>query len=140
VKYLDEYRDPKIARVLVEQIRARVTRHWVLMEICGGHTHTLMRYGIDDLLAPGVELVHGPGCPVCVTALETIDKALAIASRPDVTLRFLWRHAAGSRLALRPVPRQGVGWRCAHRLFADGCAEAGAGHAPTQGGVFRRRV
>ena len=85
MKYLDEYRDPKIARALVEQIRARVTRPWVLMEICGGQTHTLMRYGIDELVGPGVELVHGPGCPVCVTALETIDKALAIAARPDVT-------------------------------------------------------
>jgi hydrogenase expression/formation protein HypD len=85
VKYLDEYRDPKIAQALVEQIRARVTRRWVLMEICGGQTHTLMRYGIDGLVAPGVELVHGPGCPVCVTALEVVDKAVAIASRPDVT-------------------------------------------------------
>ncbi|MGA3028938.1 MAG: hydrogenase formation protein HypD [Bryobacteraceae bacterium] len=85
MKYLDEYRDPKIARALVEQIRARVTRPWVLMEICGGQTHTLMRYGIDELVAPGVELVHGPGCPVCVTALEIIDKAIEIASRPDVT-------------------------------------------------------
>jgi hydrogenase expression/formation protein HypD len=85
MKYLDEYRDPKIARALADQIRARVTRPWVLMEICGGQTHTLMRYGIDELVAPGVELVHGPGCPVCVTAIETIDKALTIASRPDVT-------------------------------------------------------
>ena len=59
---------------------------WVLMEICGGHTHTLMRYGIDDLLPPGIELVHGPGCPVCVTSLEIVDKAVAIASTPGVIL------------------------------------------------------
>ena len=85
MKYLDEYRDPAIARALVEKVRARVTRPWVLMEICGGQTHTLMRYGIDELVAPGVDLVHGPGCPVCVTALETVDKALAIAARPEVT-------------------------------------------------------
>jgi hydrogenase expression/formation protein HypD len=63
VKYIDEYRDPGIAKALVAEIRQRTTRHWVLMEICGGQTHTLMRYGIDDLLPPDVELVHGPGCP-----------------------------------------------------------------------------
>jgi hydrogenase expression/formation protein HypD len=85
VKYLDEYRDPKIAHALVHQIAARVTRPWVLMEICGGQTHTIMRYGIDELVPPQIELVHGPGCPVCVTPIEIIDKAIAIASRPDVT-------------------------------------------------------
>ena len=84
MKYLDEYRDPGIARALAAQIADRVTKPWVLMEICGGQTHTLMRYGIDELV-PGVELVHGPGCPVCVTPLEIIDKAIAIASCPDVT-------------------------------------------------------
>lgn len=86
MKYLDEYRDPKIARILVHQIAERVTRPWVLMEICGGQTHTIMRYGIDELIPREVELVHGPGCPVCVTPIEIIDKAIAIASRPDVTL------------------------------------------------------
>jgi hydrogenase expression/formation protein HypD len=85
MKYVDEYRDPAIARALVADIAHRVTRPWVLMEICGGQTHTLMRYGIDDLLPRGVELVHGPGCPVCVTPLEAIDAALELAARPDVT-------------------------------------------------------
>ena len=85
MKYVDEYRDPAIARALVADIARRVTRPWVLMEICGGQTHTLMRYGIDDLLPRNVELVHGPGCPVCVTPLEAIDAALDVASRPDVT-------------------------------------------------------
>ncbi|MEQ1883784.1 MAG: hydrogenase formation protein HypD [Bryobacteraceae bacterium] len=84
MKFLDEYRDPKLAQAIVADIRRRVTRHWVLMEICGGQTHTLMRYGIDNLLPPEVELVHGPGCPVCVTPLEILDKAVEIASRPDV--------------------------------------------------------
>lgn len=84
MKFLDEYRDPKLAEALVADIRRRVTRPWVLMEICGGQTHTLMRYGIDNLLPPEVELVHGPGCPVCVTALEIVDKAVEIASRPEV--------------------------------------------------------
>jgi len=86
VKYIDEYRDSTIARALVKEIAGRVTRPAVLMEICGGQTHTIMRYGLDELLPPQIELVHGPGCPVCVTPLETIDKAIALASRPEVTL------------------------------------------------------
>ncbi|MBZ5682074.1 MAG: hydrogenase formation protein HypD [Acidobacteriia bacterium] len=86
MKYLDEYRDERIAHGLVAEITRCVTRPWVLMEICGGQTHTIMRYGLDELLPPEIELVHGPGCPVCVTPLETIDKAIALALRPDVTL------------------------------------------------------
>jgi hydrogenase expression/formation protein HypD len=86
MKFIDEYRDPKLARSLVAQIAAAVTRPWVLMEICGGQTHTLMRYGIDELLPPLLEIVHGPGCPVCVTPLEIIDQAVAIAAMPNVTL------------------------------------------------------
>jgi len=85
MKYIDEYRDNRIARGLVAEIARRVTRPWVLMEICGGQTHTIMRYGLDELLPPEVQLVHGPGCPVCVTPLEIIDAAIEIASRPDVT-------------------------------------------------------
>jgi hydrogenase expression/formation protein HypD len=84
VKYLDEYRDGRIGGALAAAIRACATRHWVLMEICGGQTHTIMRYGLEELLPPEIELVHGPGCPVCVAALETVDKAIAIASRPEV--------------------------------------------------------
>jgi hydrogenase expression/formation protein HypD len=86
VKYLDEYRDERVARALAAEIGQRTTQPWVLMEICGGQTHTIMRYGIDELLPPEVELVHGPGCPVCVTPLETIDKAIELAARPDVIL------------------------------------------------------
>jgi hydrogenase expression/formation protein HypD len=86
MKYLDEYRDERIARALVAEIERKATRGWVLMEICGGQTHTLMRYGIDELLPRGVEMVHGPGCPVCVTPLEMIDKAIEIASRAGTTL------------------------------------------------------
>jgi hydrogenase expression/formation protein HypD len=86
MKYMDEYRDGRIARALASEVALRCTRPWVLMEICGGQTHTIMRYGLDELLPQGLELVHGPGCPVCVTPLETIDKAIALASRPDVTL------------------------------------------------------
>jgi hydrogenase expression/formation protein HypD len=86
LKYLDEYRNDRIARGLAAEIRERATRHWVLMEICGGQTHTIMRYGLDELLPCEVELVHGPGCPVCVTPIETIDRAIQLAGRPDVTL------------------------------------------------------
>ncbi len=86
MKYVDEYRDDGIARSLVGEITRRATQPWVLMEVCGGQTHTLMRYGIDDLMPAGIEIVHGPGCPVCVTSLETIDKAIAIASQPGVIL------------------------------------------------------
>jgi hydrogenase expression/formation protein HypD len=86
MKYLDEYRDGRIARALAAEIGGIATKPWVLMEICGGQTHTIMRYGLDELLPSKVELVHGPGCPVCVTPLETIDKAIALALRPDVTL------------------------------------------------------
>ena len=86
MKYLDEYRDARIARALAAEIKRRSSRPWVLMEICGGQTHTLMRYGIDELVHGSVELVHGPGCPVCVTPLEIIDRAINLARRPDVTL------------------------------------------------------
>ncbi len=86
MKYLDEYRDARIARGLLAEIAREVHGQWVLMEICGGQTHTIMRYGLDELLPKNIELVHGPGCPVCVTPLETLDKALELASRPDVIL------------------------------------------------------
>ncbi len=84
MKYLDEYRQAKSVHAVAAEIRRLVTRPWVLMEICGGQTHSIVRHGIDQLLPAELELVHGPGCPVCVTPLELVDKALAIASRPEV--------------------------------------------------------
>jgi hydrogenase expression/formation protein HypD len=84
MKYLDEYRNGEIARNLLQEIRRIQTRPWVLMEVCGGQTHTIIKHGIDTMLPKGVELVHGPGCPVCVTSLELIDKAHAIARHPEV--------------------------------------------------------
>ena len=84
MRYLSEYRDPRVARGLVAEIKRTATRRWVLMEVCGGQTHTIVKQGLDELLGEAVEMVHGPGCPVCVTPLEQIDKALALASRPDV--------------------------------------------------------
>jgi len=84
MRYIDEYRSEQAAKKFAQKIRAITTRPWTLMEICGGQTHTIVKYGIEDLLPKEITLVHGPGCPVCVTPLEIIDKAIAIASRPDV--------------------------------------------------------
>ena len=84
MKYLDEYRDGAAAEKLAAAISQTVTRPWTIMEVCGGQTHTIVKYGLDTILPEGVELVHGPGCPVCVTSLEMIDRAHAIASHPDV--------------------------------------------------------
>jgi len=86
VKYLDEYRDPAAARRLLAEIRRRATRRWTLMEVCGGQTHGLLRHGIEAELAGTVELIHGPGCPVCVTPLEAVDFAHDLAMRDDVLL------------------------------------------------------
>ncbi len=85
MKYMDEYRDADLVRRLAAAIEATVTRSWTLMEICGGQTHSIVRFGLDELLPASIRLVHGPGCPVCVTPLEIIDRALAIAALPEVT-------------------------------------------------------
>ncbi len=84
MKYLDEFRDAGVVKQALEQLHKITKHHWVIMEICGGQTHSIMQHGLDQLLPPSIELVHGPGCPVCVTSLELIDKAHAIASLPNV--------------------------------------------------------
>jgi hydrogenase expression/formation protein HypD len=84
VKFVDEYRDEADAVRFIEAMRGLPTRSWNLMEICGGQTHTIIKSGIDRLLPPEINMVHGPGCPVCVTPLELIDRAIAIARRPEV--------------------------------------------------------
>jgi hydrogenase expression/formation protein HypD len=84
MKYVDEYRSGALAQNIVQEIRRIQTRPWVIMEVCGGQTHSIVKHGIDELLPEGIELVHGPGCPVCVTSLEMIDKAHAIARRREV--------------------------------------------------------
>ena len=110
MKYGDEYRDPALARRLVEAIHRTVTRPWTVMEICGGHTHAIMRYGLDQLLPKGLELVHGPGCPVCVTPVEMIDKAVAIAACPEVILTTFgdMLRVPGSRQDLQMARSQGA--------------------------------
>ena len=84
MKFIDEYRDPVAAAQLVAAIKETITREWTLMEVCGGQTHAIVKFGIDELLPSQIRLIHGPGCPVCVTPLELVDKAILIASRPGV--------------------------------------------------------
>jgi len=84
MKHLAEYRDADTARRLAAEIGRIATRPWAIMEVCGGQTHSIIRNGVDQLLPPEVELIHGPGCPVCVTPLETIDRGLAVAAKPGV--------------------------------------------------------
>src|SRR4051812_14155490 len=86
MKFIDEYRDSEKVKALAKAIANEVTKPWAVMEVCGGQTHTIVKYGLDALLPEGVELLHGPGCPVCVTSLEMIDKAQRIAEYPDVIL------------------------------------------------------
>jgi hydrogenase expression/formation protein HypD len=84
MKYVDEFRDPVKAQLLLESLKNIVTREHVIMEICGGQTHSIVRFGIDELIPQKIRLIHGPGCPVCVTPVEKIDKAIEIALMPDV--------------------------------------------------------
>src|SRR5512134_1794461 len=84
MRHVDEYRDPVAVEALARGIRATARHPWTLMEVCGGQTHSILKFGMDELLPPSVGLVHGPGCPVCVTPLELIDRAIAIAGRPEV--------------------------------------------------------
>ncbi len=84
MRYIDEYRDGPLTQSLLDKIRRTVTRPWTIMEVCGGQTHAILKSGLDQLLPSDITMVHGPGCPVCVTPLELVDKAIALASRPDV--------------------------------------------------------
>lgn len=84
MKYLNEFRNSEITKILLQKIKKIISQPWVIMEICGGQTHSILKYGIEELLPQEITLVHGPGCPVCVTPLEMIDKAISIASRNDV--------------------------------------------------------
>ena len=84
MKFLDEYRDGELAQKLAAEIHRATTKPWTIMEVCGGQTHAIVKFGIDELLPKQITLIHGPGCPVCVTPLEVIDQALEIAARPEV--------------------------------------------------------
>ena len=97
MKYLDEFSDPELARKLVEQIKSATSQRWSIMEVCGGQTHSIIRHGIDQLLPDTIEMIHGPGCPVCVTPLEIIDKALGDRVQARRDLLFVRGHAARTR-------------------------------------------
>ena len=109
MRYVDEYRNATSAEKLMKEIHSVITHAWTIMEICGGQTHTIVKSGIDDLLPSSLTLVHGPGCPVCVTPLELIDKAVAIASRSDVTFTSFgdMLRVPGSEKDLLTVKAQG---------------------------------
>ena len=110
MKFLDEYRDGGVAAKVLAEIRRVVSRPWTLMEVCGGQTHSIVKHGLDRLLPPEIELVHGPGCPVCVTALEQIDKAHAIARRPGVVFTSFgdMLRVPGSRTDLLRLKSEGA--------------------------------
>src|ERR1700756_1416609 len=120
MKYQDEYRDAEVAQQLASAIARSVTRPWTLMEVCGGQTHSIVKYGIDQVLPPGLELVHGPGCPVCVTPLETIDRAHAIASQPGVIFCSFgdMLRVPGSRGDLLQLKSQGADIRIVYSPLA----------------------
>ncbi|UCC88886.1 MAG: hydrogenase formation protein HypD [Anaerolineales bacterium] len=109
MRFIDEYRSQAEAQKFVQAIFQSVTRPWTIMEICGGQTHTLIKSGIDQMLPPEVTLIHGPGCPVCVTPLELIDKAIAIARRPEVIFTSFgdMLRVPGSEADLLSVKAQG---------------------------------
>src|SRR5512134_1442852 len=109
MRYIDEYRDRETALGIASAIRSAVTRPWTIMEICGGQTHTIVKYGLEELLPPALRLVHGPGCPVCVTPLELIDRAIAISSRHDVLFTSFgdMLRVPGSRSDLMSVKASG---------------------------------
>ncbi len=110
MKYVAEYREPEQVRRLADRIRNTVTRPWNIMEVCGGQTHSIVRFALDELLPPQLQLIHGPGCPVCVTPVEMIDKALAIAARPEVIFCSFgdMLRVPGSQKSLLEVKSQGA--------------------------------
>ncbi|MBZ0293112.1 MAG: hydrogenase formation protein HypD [Anaerolineae bacterium] len=109
MKFIDEYRDAEAAQEYAQAIARLVTRPWTIMEVCGGQTHAIVRFGIDQLLPPNVTLLHGPGCPVCVTPLELIDKAIEIAAMPETIFTSFgdMLRVPGSECDLLSVKAQG---------------------------------
>ena len=124
MRFVDEYRDPAAARTLLEHITALAEgRELKFMEVCGGHTHTIYRHGIEQMLPQSVELVHGPGCPVCVIPMGRVDDAIAVAHQPGVIFTAfgdMMRVPGGNGT---PHPGESLGRRRAHRVFAARRAE-----------------
>ena len=120
MRFVDEFRDAELGRVLAGEILSLVEpgRHYKVMEVCGGHTHSIYKYGIDDLLPENVELVHGPGCPVCVIPMGRVDDGIAIARKPEVIFTCFGDMMRVPGLAGQPARRQGRGRRHPHGLLA----------------------
>lgn len=110
MKYLSEYRDPQLVRQYIEEIHRITTRPWTLMEICGGQTHSLVKNGILDMLPAQINMVHGPGCPVCVTSVSVLDEAVWLAQQPDVILCSFgdMLRVPGSQKSLLDVKAEGA--------------------------------
>ncbi len=135
MKYVDEYRDAEAVGRLAEAVEATISRPWSIMEVCGGQTHSIIRFGIDQMLPPQLTLIHGPGCPVCVTPIEMIDKAVAAASRPEVifcTFGDMMR-VPGSQKDLFTVKSEGGDVRI---VYSPMDAVALARESPTRQVVF----
>ena len=138
MKFLDEYRDGELAQHFAREIHRITTRPWTIMEVCGGQTHAIVKFGIDELLPKQITLIHGPGCPVCVTPLEMIDKALEIAARPEVIFASFgdMLRVPGSTTDLLAVKADGGDVRIVYSpLDAVKIAEEN----PAQGSCFLRR-
>ena len=135
MKYLSEYRDPQLAQTLARKIRQTATRRWTLMEVCGGQTHTIVRQGIDELLEGAIEMIHGPGCPVCVTPLEQIDRAVHLAGRSDVIFTSFgdMLRVPGSDCDLQQVRARGGAVKV---VYSPLDARTMAERSPTKGVVF----
>ncbi len=140
MKYLDEYRDAEAAHKYAQEIARITTRPWALMEVCGGQTHAIVKFGIDELLPRQITLIHGPGCPVCVTPLELIDKALEIAARPEVIFCSFGDMLRVPGSSDGPALGQSGRRRCAHRLLAVGRREARGAEPGQRSGLLRRRL
>ncbi len=142
MKFVDEFREPELISRTAEEIRrlAGTERHYRIMEVCGGHTHAIYRFGLKDILPENIELIHGPGCPVCVLPMGRIDDGLSIAQQPRCNLRRLRRHDARSRNPGQPARTQSPRDGRSHRLFAVRCAEACAPQSRQARHVLRHRL
>ena len=119
MQYVDEFRQAAIAHKLADELSTLVDRPISVMEVCGGHTHAIYRHGLLDLLPANLTALHGPGCPVCVTPMSKIDRAIALARLPNVILASYGDMLRGPRLGVEPSRREGPGGRRAHRLFTS---------------------
>ena len=138
MKFVDEFRDAGVINKTADEIRrlADPARHYRFMEVCGGHTHAIYRFGLKDILPDNIELIHGPGCPVCVLPMGRIDDGLALAQRPGRYFHRLRRHDARARHSRQSAGTQSPRHGRSDRLFAIRCAEARANKSRPARDVF----